>query len=108
MPTRTITTKFFEFDQNNSGGNFVIDDERGLGPSVWIEAADADSANAKAENIGIYFDGCQYGRDCDCCGDRWHRAWREGADELPTTNTARGWHDTVYVHMLDGTIKRNK
>jgi hypothetical protein len=48
---------YFAFNQNNSGGSFIIDDEKGLGPSVWIEAESALIANAIAEDKGIYFDG---------------------------------------------------
>jgi len=72
MPTTTLTTKFYEFDQNNSGGRFHIDDKAGLGPSVWIEATSLGDAIHRAMDIGIYFDGCDSGRDCRCCGDRWH------------------------------------
>jgi hypothetical protein len=111
---KSITTKFFEFDQNNSGGSFHIDDERGLGPRVWIEALDANDANARAEHLGIYFDGCSNGRDCPCCGDRWSAAWRdESGKREPEIRTGDGifggdfgWHDTVYVHNFDGTIRR--
>jgi hypothetical protein len=58
---------WFEFDQNNSGGSFV-------GPeTVWVQAPNADAANDIAEDHGVYFDGCAYDRDCECCGDRWYR-----------------------------------
>lgn len=40
MTSPSLKPKFWEFDQNNSGGSFDIDDERGIGPSVWIEAID--------------------------------------------------------------------
>ncbi len=69
---------FFTFDQNNSGGSFG-------GPATYviIEANDADEANYLAERNGIYFDGCVNGQDCDCCGDRWSRQWREDGYETP-------------------------
>lgn len=41
----------FEFRQNNSGGDFEIDDAAGIGPRVYIVAADADEANSRAEEI---------------------------------------------------------
>ena len=62
---------FYTFCQNNSGGNFHINDT--VAHNVIIEAYSADEANAKAESLGIYFNGCDIGRDCQCCGDRWYR-----------------------------------
>jgi hypothetical protein len=49
-------TKFYEFDQNNSGGSFVVNDK--VCHRVIID---------KAETLGIHFDG--WG-DCSCCGNR--------------------------------------
>lgn len=73
---------FFHFSQNNSGGDFVFDEKVGISCHVVIEAKDGEAANAIAEGIGLYFDGCESGRDCDCCGDRWSRVWRKG-DKAP-------------------------
>ena len=64
--------KWYEFDQNNSGGNFVTNDK--LCHRIFIEAEDADAANKKAEELGIYFNGVEEGKDCPCCGDRWYSA----------------------------------
>lgn len=111
MTARTVQTKFFEFHQNNSGGSFDIDDERGIGVNVWIEALNAADANDRAERLGIYFNGCSDGRDCDCCGDRWSAQWSDdrGSDKPDLDEKYDfGWHDTVYVHLLDGTIERRK
>jgi len=63
---------FYEFMQNNSGGSFDIDEEKGITHHVVIEADDKDNAVFKAEQIGLYFDGVGYGADCYCCGDRWN------------------------------------
>jgi hypothetical protein len=60
--------KFYHYSQNNSGGSFVFNRERGITHHVVIEAANYKSANAKAEEIGLYFDGRG---DCECCGNRW-------------------------------------
>jgi hypothetical protein len=96
---------WFEFDQNNSGGSFDIDPQCGLGPRVWIEAIDYADANDRAEALGIYFDGCENERDCDCCGDRWYRQYDEG-EELPVIleDYAFSWHPQVYLHSRDGRI----
>ena len=63
-------TKFYHFDQNNSGGDFVVNDD--VCHHVFIEAHSVEEANLLADNFGIYFDGCNTGEDCSCCGDRWH------------------------------------
>lgn len=99
--------KFFEFKQNNSGGTFDIDDNAGIGPCVWIEAIDVDDAARRAETIGIYFDGVEDGRDCDCCGDRWYRPYGDG---LYKPNVSQKydfyWSPVVYIHRFDGSIER--
>ncbi|WP_420492620.1 DUF7296 family protein [Paenibacillus larvae] len=46
-----------------------------------MEADTAEQANAKAETIGIYFDGVDKGIDCPCCGDSWVRNYGMGTDE---------------------------
>ncbi len=61
---------FFTFSQNNSGGSFDHDDD--LDEFVIIQAVNAVTANAKAESLGIYFNGCMDNVDCSCCGDRWY------------------------------------
>ena len=62
----------FTFLQNNSGGVYLED----MPVKLTIEARDADEANEKAVAFGVYFDGVESGEDCDCCGDRWTRAYR--------------------------------
>ncbi len=74
---------FFTFNQNNSGGEFVLNEDAGLTHYVIIEAPDAEAADAKLESLGGYFDGVEEGQDCSCCGDRWWRAWPEHGDEAP-------------------------
>lgn len=106
-------TRFYHFRQNNSGGSFDIDIDRGISVSVIVEATSSDHANDRAEEIGLYFDGCRAGRDCDCCGDRWYAQWgtAEG-DPVPSKygsplgpSMFRSWAgdqpDTI-VHFLDG------
>lgn len=69
---------FYTFDQNDSGGSFD-------GPThVIVEADSADHANERAQDVaGIYFDGCDTGTDCSCCGDRWYRAHAHDGDNIP-------------------------
>ena len=63
---------FYTYNQNNSGGSFDYNPDKGISHYVIIEANSIDEANCIAENIGIYFNGVDDGSDCDCCGDRWH------------------------------------
>ena len=66
---------FFEFTQNNSGGSFQVDDK--ICHRLIIEADSEREATWKAEELGVYFNGCENGQDCPCCGDRWY-----GCNEL--------------------------
>lgn len=99
---------FFTFSQNNSGGSFVETDD--LTHYVIIEANTADEANTRAEFFGIYFDGCEDGRDCNCCGDRWDRASGSG-DPVPLIYghsvyefkcVFRFTKNEAIIHYLDG------
>lgn len=66
---------WFKFDQNNSGGSFDFDDK--LTHRLFIEADTEEEAEAKAFEMGVYYNGCENGLDCPCCGDRWY-----GCEEL--------------------------
>lgn len=113
MPLRTVHTQYFCFNQNNSGGRFVSDPEKGIGPYVIIEAFDAIDANLRAQNVGIYFDG---DRDCSCCGNRWHETDGKGK-EVPSIydqDVSGGFYPSefaplsdgpAYIHFMDGTVK---
>ena len=75
---KTSTMKWFEFGQNNSGGTWDVSDK--LCHRVFIEAESPTAATDIAEELGIYFDGCTKGLDCDCCGDRWSPLYGEGKE----------------------------
>lgn len=72
---------FFTFWQNNSGGYFLEPAEY-----VIIEAPNAEAANARAIEAGLYFKGVEAGIDCECCGDRWSEQFDEG-HEVPSIYT---------------------
>lgn len=101
---------WFEYSQNNSGGSFVHDPQRGIGCRVWVEAADAEEADYKAQRIGLYFDGVHNGPDCHCCGDRWSAKseynWSsKGQEEPPTIEDMAGGRGIgSYAHHEDGQI----
>lgn len=97
---------YYHFRQNNSGGDFVVDPTRGLGPHVWIEADSTHEANEIADRIGIYFNGVDADIDCPCCGDRWYPAQDyDREDNPPITENNFYWSNEVYAHLSDGTIK---
>lgn len=72
--------KFYHFTQNNSGGRYC-------GPThLVVEAKDAKTANLLAINsdhVEVYFEGCNHGQDCNCCGDRWHPVDEGKGEEFP-------------------------
>jgi len=72
--------KWFTFHQNNSGGDFIVDND--VDTNVIVQAHNADEANELAQRVGIYFSGVDDGIDCECCGDRWRTIWSddEGTD----------------------------
>ena len=86
---------FFTFYQNNSGGYFDVD--KNLSKFVIIEANDFTEANKKAEEVGIYFDGCDKGDDCSCCGDRW-----ESVDECYSFYDVPSIYGTPVLEYIDG------
>jgi hypothetical protein len=117
---------FFTYSQNNSGGSFDYDEVSGIGNYVVIEAESVTVANARALDIGLYFDGCDTGMDCSCCGDRWSEPYGEGTAfpsvyDHDVTNP-REYSDTfmgpgisrsfvgmgeypVFVHYADGSVR---
>ena len=71
---------YYTYSQNNTGGIFDED----VGRYVIVQACSSDVANDLAEPYAeVYFDGCESGRDCSCCGDRWYRQWDNDGEKLP-------------------------
>lgn len=108
------TSKFFTYNQNNSGGFFVINKEKGIGEYVIVEAMNLNDADARAEAIGLYFNGVEDGMDCGCCGDRWYSPYDDGSEEpLIYDRTPEDYKNgdnwsknkTIAVHYLDGEVK---
>lgn len=102
--------KFYTFVQNNSGGSFAINDDKGIGKYVIIEAESYIEANRRAEEIGLYFDG---DGDCPCCGDRWSEQYDESdADDVPSVYgtplaDVERWPagTSAFIHYCDGRIE---
>jgi hypothetical protein len=109
--------KYFHFSQNNSGGHFCFYEPEGITHHVVIQAKDADDANNRAVGIGLYFDGCENGQDCECCGDRWYPVglWKAEGDPEPmvygepvTAFKGPAWGKAgkeIAVHHADGRIE---
>jgi hypothetical protein len=99
---------FYTFSQNNSGGTFDVNNR--VCEYVIVEADSAKDANERAENVGVYFNGCDTGADCECCGDRWYEQWDESdGKEVPsiygtavTEMTAGFFRKQAYVYYKDG------
>jgi hypothetical protein len=100
---KIVNTKFYEYDQNNSGGSFHNSEKEGIAEYVIIEALNAAHANARAEEIGLYFNGCDAGKDCSCCGDRWYRVYENYGSETIEESLYR---TNCFVHYLDGSFSK--
>ena len=100
---------FFTFRQNNSGGSYAVDSERGIGYMVCIEAENAAKACERALKIGLYFDGRG---DCSCCGNRWREV--DDDDALPYPGSEGRtlwmhksfWDEPAFIHFAGGEIIR--
>ena len=100
---------FFTFRQNNSGGSYAVDSERGIGYLVCIEAENAAKACERALEIGLYFGGRG---DCPCCGDRWSEV--DDDDALPYPGYQGStlwmnksfWDEPAFIHFAGGEIVR--
>ncbi len=111
------TTRFFHYPQNNSGGSFSYDLHKGITHHVIIEAVNYSAANERAEQIGLYWNGCEAGTDCECCGDRWSPLWKsDKGEETPKVygqpvaqvKELFAWMKPgreIAVHYLNGKVK---
>ena len=115
---RIIETKFYLFDQNNSGGRYLDNEEDGIAKNICIEAINVDDAISRMREITY-----NYSDYCTCCGERWS-SWideEDGTDE-PTKqniplkeyiekeveavkNGGLDFNDNAAIHYLDGKIE---
>jgi hypothetical protein len=107
--TEKQQTYWYVFRQNNTGGRFHYDDN--LGERVIIEAIDHKQANKRAEELGIYFNGCDEEIDCPCCGDRWysqqtennrHKNLRKAVKDATMPGFIKERLRQAVAHPLDG------
>ena len=107
-----METKFFTYNQNNSGGYYVENDTHGVCEVVIIEAKDKDDAWSKLEAIGGKVDG--FWNYCGCCGERWS-SWMDESDGTevpmiygePVEDSKKSmFRHKCFVHYLNGEVKR--
>jgi len=86
---------FYHYDQNNSGGGFVVDDRVTF--NVIIEADSPEDANQRAQEVGIYFD--------------YNYEWQDGMETpmiygTPVEDHKEPWSEPgkpyAYVYYKDG------
>jgi hypothetical protein len=108
---KNIATKFYNFQQNNSGGYFVKDKDNGVNEEIIIEAKNAKEAWERLEKIGDKVDG--FFDYCGCCGERWSN-WLEDNDgksepmhyDTPLNQVEKSiFRLGCFVHYYDKTIK---
>ncbi len=86
---RLIQTKFFEFNQTNSGGCFDVDEN--VCHRVVIEAIDSNHAKSIFEPMII-----NQSHSCPCCGDRWSSY---DPDEIDISKyKEKGYEAGIYSH----------
>ena len=98
--------KWFNFNQNNSGGYYIENDEVGF--DVYIQAVDAKTAIRKAEHV---FSG--HSEYCDCCGGRWSY-YVDDSDGFPEPQKygehleeSKSWFgETAILHYANGKVER--
>jgi len=106
-------SNFIEFNQNNSGGVFDVDDK--LCHRVIIESDSVEEATSKAENLGCYWGGVDAGMDCGCCGDRWYVPCdidykkisnKDLINKIQKLADEYGWtNPDARIYFKDGTVK---
>ncbi len=94
---------FYTTCQNNSGGVFHHSKEKGISRYVIVEACNTVEANHYLEEIGCYFHGVSRGMDCQCCGDRWHKAYEDDGK-----NTPQVWGDDLVEAHVEDTTQDNE
>jgi hypothetical protein len=100
----SVATRFWTISQNNSGGIFDHDAEKGVGYAICVEALDTAHAESRLKAV---IDSYSASYDCPCCGDRWS-IWLETGDDEPLLYgraLTGGFGKPSYVHYLDGRIE---
>jgi hypothetical protein len=89
---KELETKFYEFNQNNSGGSFDVDEN--VCHRVIIEAIDTNHARSIFEPMIE-----NQSSSCPCCGDRWSDY--EPDEMVFPKDKEKGYHVGIYDHYKD-------
>ena len=110
MPKQTVTTKYYHFSQNNSGGKFYNNVEHGVGPEVIIEGMNAEHAYSRLEDIPSDYTGMY--DNCSCCGDRWYAPDDDEGTDEPMVYGEKvseckkdSFRQDAFIHHYDGSIE---
>lgn len=107
MKEVNVGLKWWVFDQNNSGGYFIQNED--VDHYVAIQALNAKHAMQRAEDILE-----NYSESCECCGSRWYY-WIDDSDGTtipeiygtPYTETKKSYYrENMIVHYIDGTKEK--
>lgn len=102
--TIEVDLKWYELDQNNSGGYFIRNED--VRSTVLIQAISPEDAEARASSI---ISG--YTSYCECCGERWH-VWFNESDgkevpslyDTPIEEVQPNWfREDAVLYYFDGT-----
>lgn len=96
--------KWYHFDQNNSGGFFVMNDD--VGEHVFIQASDEESAMHKFSLLDNQGDNW-----CECCGQRWYGCDEQNEPSIYGKPLTEGFScytfaGYVVLHYANGDIEK--
>lgn len=100
--------KWWHFNQNNSGGYFIQNED--VLEDVYIQAPNAGEAARIAEDIFS-----DYSAYCECCGERWSTYWLDEGQDSPSRYgepinecKASWFHKQCVLYYFDGTRRYYK
>lgn len=100
-----MSATFWTITQNNSGGYFDHDAEKGIGYAICVEAIDKADAERRLRAV---IENYPESGDCPCCGARWSiYFWEDEGDDQPKLYDEPlkgGWGVPSYCHYLNGSI----
>lgn len=102
-----VDLKWWTFDQNNSGGYFIQNED--VDHYVAIQAINVEHAKQRAYDLFA-----EYSEYCSCCGERWH-VWvdeQDGHDvpciyDEPYTELKKSsYRHNMIMHYVDGSKEK--
>ena len=106
---------FVTFEQNNSGGYLLENEEYGIGSYIIVESDTIKEALRRLQQIADDYDESQndhsFHEYCECCGERWDTWFKDDSDlhEVPSVDgkpfKESGWFANGYIHYKSGRIE---